>query len=135
MRQLLSLLFLCAILFSLATHAAPKAQKLKLYSHTKKKYEVIAVISHQGLTLSANCQKNGKMNCDAWKAAQKKMAREETPDVGVIGNPAARYCLTQNALNRILKDEQGREYDYCVFPDGSAIDSWSLFNKHFTEKK
>ncbi|AFX99790.1 hypothetical protein Bdt_0078 [Bdellovibrio bacteriovorus str. Tiberius] len=123
------------VLFFSSATVASAIKKLKLFNEDKKKYEVVTVIEYQGLTLSSTCQKNGKMNCDAWKAVQKKVARQETANVGVVGNPAARYCLAQNSLNRILKDQQGREYDYCVFPDGSAIDSWSLFNKHFAEKK
>lgn len=106
-----------------------------MYSTDKKKYELVKVMDHQGVILSENCQKKGKMDCVAWKAVQNKVALQETPGVGVIGNPAARYCLSQKSVNRILLDEKGKEYDFCVFPDGSLVDAWSLFNKHFESKK
>ncbi|MFV3407676.1 DUF333 domain-containing protein [Bdellovibrio bacteriovorus] len=134
MRQIFTLLVLFLVLMTVNAGAAP-VRKLKMFTPETKKYVVVSVLDYQGLTLSESCLKNGKMNCDAWKAAQTKLDVAKTPNVGVIGNPAARYCLSHKALNRILLDAKKAEYDYCVFPDGSVIDSWTLYNKHFSKKQ
>lgn len=106
-----------------------------MYSSETKKYLNVTVMDYQGFTISQSCLKEGKMSCEAWKAAQKKVEPVATPGVGVIGNPAARYCQAQKSLNRILLDSKEREFDYCEFTDGSVIDAWSLYNKHFSSKQ
>lgn len=121
----ISLVFLC--------HATAIGGELdfKLFDAAKKSYRTVTMIERDGVTISKGCLKSGKMKCQAWAAVSKKIARAATPGVGVVGNPAARYCFDHNANNRILLDSKKREYDYCVFGDGSMIDSWSLFYKHF----
>ncbi|KYG60755.1 hypothetical protein AZI85_12250 [Bdellovibrio bacteriovorus] len=112
--------------FSLA--ALCKDDALKLFSPKTNKYEIIKIVTKDGFKISSNCLKSGKLDCLAWKAAKGSL---KTPQVGpLIGNPAAKYCSVFDANNRILKDEKAREYDYCVFPDGSMIDAWTLYNGH-----
>ncbi|UXR65666.1 DUF333 domain-containing protein [Bdellovibrio bacteriovorus] len=104
---------------------------LKSYDSTKKVYISVPIIERDGVKISKNCLKSGKMQCEAWAAVGKKLTLTPTPGVGFVGNPAARYCHEHKAANHILRDEKQREFDYCVFADGSMIDSWTLFNKHF----
>lgn len=107
---------------------------LDLYNSDKKSYQRIAITEVEGVKISKNCLKSGKMHCAAWKAVGQKAALTPTPGVGTVGNPAARYCHAHNANNRILLDAKKREYDYCVFSDGSMVDAWSLYNKHFQDR-
>lgn len=104
---------------------------LKYYDSSTKVYKPIQVIEKDGVTISKDCLKSGKMKCQAWDAVLNKKALTPTPGVGVVGNPAARYCHDYNANNLIVLDAKKNEYDYCVFSDGSMIDSWSLYYKHF----
>lgn len=104
---------------------------LKYYDSSTKKYRPAEVFEKEGVTLSKSCLKSGKMKCQAWDAVLNRRTPTPTPGVGVIGNPAARYCHDHNANNRIVLDAKKNEYDYCVFSDGSMIDSWSLYYKHF----
>nr|BFD57967.1 hypothetical protein CKG001_00740 [Bdellovibrio sp. CKG001] len=104
---------------------------LRYYDSIKKTYKPLQVIEKDGVTISKSCLKSGKMKCQAWDAVLNKKALTPTPGVGVVGNPAARYCHDYNANNLIVLDAKKNEYDYCVFSDGSMIDSWSLYYKHF----
>lgn len=104
---------------------------LKYYDSRAKAYKSLAVIEKDGVTISQACFKSGKLRCQAWDAVLNKKALTRTPGVGVVGNPAARYCHDHNANNRIVLDRKKNEYDYCLFSDGSMIDSWSLYYKHY----
>lgn len=103
--------------------------ELQLFSKEKNKYETVALVDYQGVKISKSCLKSSQMQCQAWGAVLKKVEKQAPPS-RVAGNPAARYCLANNANNRILVDSQKHEFDYCVFSDGSMIDAWTLFNKH-----
>lgn len=115
--------------------AAAASQKYQMFLTATKKYTTVTVINYQGLPVSESCLKKGKISCYAWSAAQGNKVLPQAPGVGVAGNPAARYCQAHNALSRILLDANKREYDFCVFEDGSVIDAWSLYYKHYGEKK
>ncbi|MEK2643743.1 DUF333 domain-containing protein [Bdellovibrio sp. BCCA] len=123
----LSLIMVSTVLaYSFDVSAA--SLKLEMYSSEKKKYETVSVIDLQEFKISKNCIKSGKPSCQAWDATSKKSKTDLTGPA--LGNPAARYCLEMGANNRILMDEKKREFDYCIFADGSMIDAWSLYNKH-----
>lgn len=119
MSILLSLLFIVYSAYS---------SELQLYSASTQKYESVTVVDYQGVKISKSCLKDGKPKCQAWNAVGRGVA-----SIGggpLLGNPAAKYCGSHKAQNKILKDKMTKEYDYCVFPDGSMIDAWSLYNKH-----
>ncbi|MDG0817302.1 DUF333 domain-containing protein [Bdellovibrio svalbardensis] len=125
------LIYFSVFLGSISSFAA--TTELRMFSADKKKYDTVRVTEYQGVKISESCVKAGKANCQAWTAVQNKIP-QTPPPTAVLGNPAAHYCLDQKANNRILIDEKKREFDFCVFADGSVIDSWSLFNKHFGGK-
>lgn len=104
--------------------------KLQLFSAKTKSYQSVQIATMNDIKISKSClEKKNKMNCQAWLAIQKKVADQSAPSP-MLGHPAARYCLANNAKNQILRDENQREYDYCVFSDGSMVDAWSLYNRH-----
>ncbi|KHD88562.1 MAG: hypothetical protein OM95_08645 [Bdellovibrio sp. ArHS] len=122
--KLLILLYCLVLSFS----AYAENISLKMYSSKTKKYEEVKIFTQDGLKISSNCIKKGKPDCEALRVGLG--SAKEKPQGPVLGNPAARYCAAFNAGNRILKDEKNNEYDYCVFSDGSMIDSWSLYYRH-----
>lgn len=105
------------------------ALNLKLYE--KEKYKDVAITEFQGAKISSSCIKKDKADCKAWTAFTGKPAKRSKAVKELLGNPAALYCADLKSMNRILKDDTGNQYDYCVFDDGSMVDSWSIYNKHF----
>lgn len=105
------------------------ALSLKLYENGK--YKTVKITDHQGAKLSESCVKKGKATCTAWTVFSGKPATRSKAVKELLGNPAALYCGDLKSKNRILKDEAGNQYDYCVFDDGSMVDSWTIYNKHF----
>lgn len=120
-----------SVMAGVAFASADSAMTLKVYNDKKKSYEVVSTVEFADVRISKSCKKSGKMNCQAWSAVESRRPLTGPAGVGVVGNPAARYCLDHKASNRILLDEKKREYDYCVFADGSMVDAWSLYNKHY----
>lgn len=122
-------MFFILSVLTCASSFAEEDVQLKLYSSDKKTYETILLIDYQKIRISKFCLKNQKMNCQAWTAIENKtLSKKET--ASMLGNPAAKFCLQQNAKNKILLDDKKREYDYCIFQDGSMVDAWNLYNKH-----
>jgi putative hemolysin len=118
-----------AIAFSLqlqAVAAGPEKMALKFFDAKEKKYKEMSLQKKEGAMMSANCLKT----CDALSALKKKAADPSREGINVVGNPAGTYCRAYNAKNIIFSDSKKREYDYCVFLDGSAIDAWDLYNRH-----
>lgn len=103
---------------------------LQMYNSKEKKYQNVEVIKTLGVHVSSNC-KNTKESktCMALMALIKNSNLRYVSSTPLAGNPAARNCYAFDAVNRILFDRDRKEFDYCVFPDGSMIDAWSLFYK------
>lgn len=120
---------------SLLAATDPTAVMMRYFSNTKNQYENINIVSYQGFKISENCLENQPPKCEAWIALQEKVTPQNSA-TPYIGNPAARYCFDHNANNQVLFDKQKKEFDYCMFKDGSAVSAWDLYNKHFgTSKK
>nr|BFD68547.1 hypothetical protein HAGR004_35690 [Bdellovibrio sp. HAGR004] len=114
------------IIFPMLIGASWASADLKVFDG--KSYQPVKVQEYQQLKLSKNCFKGKTPQCEAWKAAQKKASRTNLPQA-LGGNPAARYCLDAGGENRIVKSDDGTEFDYCRFKDGSMIESWGLYFK------
>ncbi|QDK38016.1 DUF333 domain-containing protein [Bdellovibrio sp. NC01] len=122
------------IAFTLLLSSQSFAQTSLNY-YENEKYREVKISEYQGAKIGADCIKSGKPSCQAWTAYTGKPATESTkPNTTLAGNPAAQYCWDLKAKNRILKEKDGKQYDYCVFEDGSMIDSWTLYYKHFPKK-
>lgn len=114
------------VIFSMLMWTLRAEASLKVFDG--KSYQPFKVQEYQQLKLSAECFKGQKPDCEAWKVAQKKASKTNLPQA-LGGNPAARYCLDAGGENRIAKSDDGTEYDYCRFKDGSMIEAWSLYFK------
>ena len=83
--------------------------------------------------LKINCSTKAK--CKALAVAKGKPFKAEESTGPSYHNAGASYCWDVGAKNRILKDAKNNEYDFCVFDDGSMIDAWNLYSKHYPPKR
>ncbi|MFM6929617.1 MAG: DUF333 domain-containing protein [Bdellovibrio sp.] len=110
-----------------------RAAELSLRYYTNGKYEQIKMTEVQKSRFSINCIKNGKPSCDAWTVFSGKSKPESQNKTPLAGDPAAKYCWDVGSKNRILKSADNKQYDYCVFNDGSMVDAWDLYYRHFPQ--
>lgn len=122
--------FLVISFFQLATTnaLAVEIQTLKLYNGKTKAYDAQKFVKIKNAWVSESCAKN--KNCAALKALDKKVTLPPAKN-GLAGNPGSSYCLEKGGVARILKDAGNSEYDYCLFKDGSMIDSWNMYSAHY----
>lgn len=113
------------LLLSLA-HSYP--QKLKVFENAN--YTSVAISTQDKLHLNDKCSKLIPRKCEALIAASKK-STASTPKTDLTGHPASRYCHDKNGVARILISDDNKQYDFCLFSDGSMIDSWDLYYKHY----
>lgn len=52
---------------------------------------------------------------------------DNVPPDAELPNPASAHCEDQGYVVEIRSDEQGNQYGFCVFPDGSECDEWAFF--------
>lgn len=69
--------------------------------------------------------------CKALKVSKTSPKSARQKKNTLAGNPGANYCWDLGAKNRILKDDQNNQYDFCVFEDGSMVDAWNLYEAHY----
>ena len=50
-----------------------------------------------------------------------------------MANPASVYCLEQDGVLEIRKNDDGGEYGVCHMPDGTEIEEWALFRRDHHE--
>ena len=114
------------LLFSMALAQSTGTTKtLSLFNG--KGYDKVKLTVIDKVSVNDTCVKNKK--CAALVAAATK--KTLPPTEGLAGNPASNYCVEQKGVPRILKDEKRNEYDFCLFKDGSLVDSWELYTKHY----
>jgi putative hemolysin len=69
--------------------------------------------------------------CDEWAFYRGECApgTEDAPMGGEAGlpNPASVYCEEQGGTVVTRADEEGNQYGFCVFEDGSECDEWAFF--------
>lgn len=94
------------------------------------KYTDVQVQEHLGLHITADCTKSKPPKCDALEATKEKVLSKGSK-APFIGHPASNYCKSKNGSSRILIGKDNKQYDYCLFQDGSMIDSWDLYYKHY----
>lgn len=105
------------------------AKSLNLKYNIDGKSTVVNIVEIKKNKVSANCLKNS--SCLAMKISNGKPAKIQVTKSPFVGNPGANYCWDVGAKNRILVDEKNNQYDFCVFEDGSMIDAWNLYSKHY----
>jgi hypothetical protein len=75
--------------------------------------------------ISSNC-----IECMAKKALREIKSLKDVGDIG-IGSPGAKLCQSiKNSKFRIFESVNGQQ-GFCLFPDGSYVDTAGLF--HFSE--
>lgn len=117
------------ILLATICYAYPTTLKIS----QGEKYVDVRVREYEGLHLSEICFSKKNPKCDAYTATLTKSSPSITK-TGLLGHPASRYCNDKNGLARILIAEDKKQYDFCLFKDGSMIDSWDLYYKHFPKR-
>ncbi len=115
------------------THFFVSAQALDLKYFNNGSYQNVKIESFEGFKINSTCLASKPPKCQAYLATKIKLPLSKSP-LPVEGHPAARYCLDHKALNRILLDKDRKQYDYCLFTDGSLIDSWDLFYYNFPKQ-
>lgn len=125
-------LYMCIILLLaslLGQESFAEDIELKKPQKNSKKEDTVVLTRYRGSLITKSCFSRGKPNCLAEKSLlYKKQVKSKT--VPLLGNPAARFCLSYGAVNLLFFDSERNEYDYCVFQDKSAINSWDLYNAH-----
>ena len=112
-------------LFSIVSIFA-NADVADLKMQSAGKYVPVKIQEYNGLKLTRDCFKSKIPKCDAFVATTKKTLISKSK-IPLAGHPAARLCLDRDGLNRIVKDKDNKQYDYCLFKDGSMIDAWNLY--------
>jgi hypothetical protein len=95
-----------------------------------EKYVNVKIKEHKNIHYNDICFKGPTIKCEAFEATKIKIELSESK-TGFVGHPAARYCHDRKAMVRILIAEDKKQYDFCLFKDGSMVDAWELFYKHF----
>ncbi|NUN05089.1 MAG: DUF333 domain-containing protein [Bdellovibrio sp.] len=96
-------------------------------------YKSIVIVKIDGLNFNSSCLK--ETSCKALRISRGVAFKIHETNSSLAGNPGANYCWDVGAKNRILKDSKNNEYDFCVFDDGSMIDAWNLYAKHYPPKR
>ena len=112
--------------FFLIMMSVVNAQTTDLKMYKDGKYIPVKTQEYKGLKLTQDCFKSKTPNCDAFSATTKKTLISKSK-IPLAGHPAARLCLDRDGLNRIVKDKDNKQYDYCLFKDGSMVDAWKLY--------
>lgn len=118
---------LLVLIFSNSGYSAETDLTLRYLS--KESYSVVQTKKINGIRVNEICLKTGS-TCQALRVLKAKVSSAPKTTAPFVGNPAANFCWDVGAKNRILKDEQNNQYDYCVFEDGSMADAWMLYEAH-----
>lgn len=124
-KKILTILYILTL--GLQAQAA-ETQVMRLYNGKTKKYDDLKVVKIKNVWVTESCAK--KTNCEALMALTKK-APQAVSTNGLAGNPGSAYCMQKGGVARILKDTKNSEYDYCLFKDGSMVDSWNMYSAHY----
>ncbi|XGC80998.1 DUF333 domain-containing protein [Bdellovibrio bacteriovorus] len=133
MKQVITLITLALLLNSgnaLAAHPKKptnlKADEIAVF--LDEKYTVVKTKTLNGIVVDEKCA--SQKNCEAKNALNTKKEFPSAPHPA-MQNPAAHYCTSYGAKNLVAVSPTGGEVNFCRFKDGSYINSWNLFYKHF----
>ncbi len=119
-----------AILFCMSPSFAsePAPQRRWIFTIDGKK-QVFVHLPDQNYTLSEKCfSKKGNVDCEAFRALSKATLRGLDPELLERGtNPGSPICRKKLGGSVVIgSNEAGAENSFCLFSDGSMIDSGSL---------
>lgn len=115
----------------IAKKQGPKLKPNEFSLNMGNKTTVFSTQTHEDLLLSQNCFKNGKPKCDAYTNSLKKPTEkpEDHMKSPFHNNFGAIHCGLIGGKGLIAKTPSGDESDFCLFKDGSMVDSWSAYYK------
>lgn len=93
-----------------------------------EKYTIVKTKTIDGIIFDEKCAT--QKACEAKSALAKKKEFPSAPHPA-MQNPAAHYCTSYGAKNLVAVSPTGGEVNFCHFKDGSYVNSWDLFYKHF----
>lgn len=93
-----------------------------LYLPGSEKKIPIEIVTKDKVKINSLCSKLDK-KCKALIATKIKLTKTKHQDGS---HPASIGCERKGGESIILQDEKRNDYDYCLFKDGSMIDSWDL---------
>lgn len=100
----------------------------------KNKYIKFKTKKYEGLELDMSCfTKSIKPVCKAYEFSQIRPKNLKIKNEA-MNNFAALTCESVFGSNLLALDFQRNDYNFCRFDDGSMVNSWSLFYKHFPKK-
>jgi len=114
------------LVFAVTSHAGTPEKTFESW-RVGEDYVVFVNFKHKGMKISKGCE-DAKSNCQVWKI----LAAVSTKQLGasdLIGgkNPGASLCHKQkNAQILFARNVKGRQGTFCVFSDGSMVDSGGL---------
>lgn len=121
--------FFITILWMIPSHSSD----LSFRYYVDSKYTNVNIVQIGDLKVNEICKR--KKNCKAVTVATGQPIKARGSTGPTYFHAGASYCWDVGAKNRILKDAQNNEYDFCVFDDGSMIDAWNLYGKHYPIKR
>ena len=121
------------LLFLMTLWMSPSyASTLSLRYFVNNKYTNVNIVQVGDLKVNELCR--NLSNCKAIAIAKGKPIQAKESTGSTFFNASSSYCWDVGAKARILKDAKNNEYDFCVFSDGSMIDAWNLYSKHYPVK-
>ncbi len=109
------------------TVAVPNIKADEFAIFDKDHYRTFSTFQVDGLTLDKSCQaKSGKPSCEAYKKALNSPVPNKNG--AFIGSPASQLCADFGGNNLIAFNHKKQEYNFCEFPDGSLVNSWSMYD-------
>ena len=98
------------------------------------KYIKFKTKKFQDLELDLSCFKGKGPKCEAYEFSQIK-PKSLIMKNEAFNNMAAIFCEAVHGRNLLALDRKRNEYNFCRFHDDSMVNSWSLYYKHFPQKK
>lgn len=92
-------------------------------------YKIFKTKTHEEFELETSCFKKDKPQCDAYTFAQVK-PKNITLKHEALNNFAAIHCADITGKNLIALDANRNEFNFCLFKDGSMVNSWSVYFKY-----
>jgi|GEM_PF-3558438 len=107
----------------------PSLKKGEYAVFIEDSYKVFKTKKFEDFELETSCFKNEKPKCDAYSFAQVKPKPITLKHEG-LNNFAAIHCSEITGKNLIAFDDERKEYNFCLFRDGSMVNSWSVYFKY-----
>ncbi len=97
----------------------------------KETYRIFKTFQFERLDLSADClNQDNKPKCLAYLNSLNHPIESSK----FRGSPASKICTELTGINLIAFNHKKQEVNFCEFKDGSMVNSWTLYYKHYPKK-